>query len=102
MITPENNDAGSGCPATTCSLDLSRDDMKRVLNAVHERASRLIDLWTAANHTGFRKPNGELPTKEERDQLYEGQKAHFDLQERIRAILKANASVEAAPNTKRP
>ena len=87
----ENKAAGSRPAAPTCSLDLSRDDMKRVLNAVHERAWRLLDLWTASNYAGFRKPTGELPTKEERDQLYEGQKAHFDLQERIRAILKANA-----------
>jgi hypothetical protein len=86
-----NNTADSDCPEATCSLELSPSDMKRVLNAVHERASGLLNVWTAAMHQSYRKPNGERPTKEELDMLYEGQKAHFALQERIREVLQANA-----------
>jgi len=77
--------------AAACSLDLSTADMKRVLNAVHERAHRLLRVWTSAMHQSYRKPDGTRPTKEEMDMLYEGQKAHFDLQERIREFLKANS-----------
>ena len=83
--------ANEGLDETPCSLLLSRSDTKRVLNAVHERAWKLLNVWQSACYASYRKPDGTQPTKAELDMLYEGQKAHFALQGKIQEVLKANA-----------
>ena len=91
--------ADEGLDGTTCSLLLSHADTKRVLNAVHERAWELLNMWQSACHASYRKPDGTQPTKAELDMLYEGQKAHFALQGRIQEVLKANAEVRGTRHT---
>ena len=63
-------------------------ELKLLLNSVHERGMRLLDLSINMSRIGYKNSTGREPTMEDIRGVKAGSDEHFELVEKIRAVMK--------------
>jgi len=57
-----------------------------ILNSVHERGMRLLDMSTRMSQKSYRTYGGGKPTKKRIDEIYAGHEEHLKLVDKMREM----------------
>jgi len=75
-------------------IDLSDRELLLLINSAHERAMRLLNVWTDMGQRNYASRSGRMPTADDIDHMWDGHIEHLELVRKLRGMRGDSVTME--------